>query len=291
MLSMTGFGRASVSREGREFSVEIKTVNHRYLDLSIRVPKTMLFLEDAIRKEIKSRLSRGRVEVYVYYTDLSGQNADINVNKPLLHAYLRCFLEVEAEMELANNITMADMLRLNDIFCPTEHELDEAFVLEMMREALKQAVEKLTEMRNIEGTQMTKDIASRTREIAERLAEIEKRAPEVVCEYREKLSKRITELLDGAVLDEAKLTSEIVFFADRACIAEEITRLNSHLEQMNEYMLSEEPVGRKLDFLVQEMNREANTIGSKANDLRITGFVLDIKSEIEKIREQVQNIE
>jgi uncharacterized protein (TIGR00255 family) len=289
--SMTGFGRAKVENQGLGFTVEIKTLNHRYLDINIRLPKVISFLEEDLRKRIQDRLERGRVEVYIQGSSQANDKIEVQLNKPLVESYIDCFEYLTENYNIKSDISLSTLTGIQDLFQVVEKEQDEDVVKEMVLMAFDEALGKVLEMRDIEGCRLEKDIIMRGHLIKDMVGAIEDRAPAVIEEYRIKLKNRITELIQGTDLDENRFNMEVALFADRSNITEEIIRLRSHLDQLDEILKQKGSIGRKLDFLVQEMNREANTIGSKANDLNIINLVVDIKSEIEKIREQVQNIE
>ena len=289
--SMTGFGRAKVENQSLGFTVEIKTLNHRYLDINMRIPKVIYFLEEDLRKRIQNRLDRGRVEVYIQGSSQASDKIEVQLNEPLVESYIGCFKYLTDNYNIKADISLSSLTGIQDLFQLVEKEQDEDIVKEMVLMALDEALGKVLEMRDKEGCRLEKDIVMRGHLIKDMLEDIEDRAPAVIEEYRVKLKSRITELIQGADLDENRFNMEVAFFVDRSNITEEIIRLRSHLDQLDEILKQKGSIGRKLDFLVQEMNREANTIGSKANDLNITNLVVDIKSEVEKIREQVQNIE
>lgn len=292
IYSMTGFGRSIVTKEGRELQVELKSVNHRYLDISVRMPKALCAFEDMIRKTISSRLKRGHIDVFVTYRNTACLSREVQVDLTLLSAYLGAFSQIRERFpQLENDISLLSVSRLPDVLTVIEAPEDEQTVSGMLTLALDEALDSVLRMRASEGEHLVGDIRGRLDLIRNRLGLVEQRSPSVVLEYREKLSERITALLQGTTLDAARLQTEVAIFADRSSITEEIVRLDSHLGQVAKTLDAGGAVGRKLDFVVQEMNREANTIGSKANDLEITNSVLEIKGETEKIREQVQNIE
>lgn len=289
--SMTGFGRAKIEGRDLEFIVEIKTLNHRYLDINMRLPKVVSFLEEDIRGRIQEGLDRGRIEVYIQGSPKTGDKIEVQLNKPLVESYIGCFEYLTENYNIKPDISLSALTGIQDLFQLVEKEQDEEIVKGMVLTALDEALGKVLEMRNKEGYRLGEDIIMRGRFIRDMVEAIETRAPEVVDEYRAKLNNRVRELIQATEFDEARFNTEVVLFADRSNVTEEIIRLKSHLEQLGEILKQRGAIGRKLDFLVQEMNREANTIGSKANDLNIINLVVDIKSEIEKIKEQVQNIE
>jgi len=289
--SMTGYGRGITSENGCEMSVEIKSVNHRYLDLSVRLPRNLSFLEDEIRKTVQGHVARGRVEIYVTYQNNADQSKEITVDYPLLDAYLRAYRLIAERTDMKDDITLSFLSNIPDVLIVSQKEEDSELLKEMAVKAVKQALDELLNMRIMEGKKLLEDVLARVEYIGAMVDKIEERAPLVVQEYREKLRSRISELLQGSEMDENRFNMEVAFFADRSNITEEIVRLRSHIDQLKRSFDLSQPIGRKLDFIIQEMNREINTIGSKASDLDIINTVVDVKSEIEKIREQVQNFE
>ncbi|MBR0026381.1 MAG: YicC family protein [Clostridia bacterium] len=289
--SMTGFGRAAVERDGREMTVELKSVNHRYLDLGIRLPRQLNFLEDVLRKAVSAEFARGHVDIFVNYRNTRKDARTVSIDSALLSAYLTAAREANQEAGLADDLTLSGVLRLPDVTTITEADEDREIVAELTREAVKAAAAELRAMREKEGENLAKDLTARADTVLSLAERIGERAPLVVDEYRTKLNARIEDLLSGVDVDRARLATEVALFADKANIDEELVRLHSHVKQFKNMMKSDEAVGRKLDFIVQEMNREFNTIGSKANDAEIASLVIEGKAEIEKIREQVQNIE
>jgi uncharacterized protein (TIGR00255 family) len=288
---MTGFGRALLVQEGREMTVELKSVNHRYLDLNFRMPRHVGFVEDTLRGALSDSLARGHVDVYVMYRNRRADARRVTVDAALLGAYLKAAREATAELGLADDITLSAALRLPDVTDIVEAEEDGETVCALAAAACRKALQELIGMRGIEGAKLCADITARAAVVEDIAAKIAVRAPLVVEEYRQKLSERIESLLGGVNVDAARLATEVAMFADKASIDEELVRLSSHVAQMRAMLNGSEPAGRKLDFIVQEMNREFNTMGSKANDAQIVSLVIEGKSEIEKIREQVQNIE
>ncbi|MDO4573133.1 MAG: YicC/YloC family endoribonuclease [Clostridia bacterium] len=291
MYSMTGYGRGSASAEGRELSVELKSVNHRYLDIGMRLPRHLAFLEDTIRTRLAARLSRGHVDVFLNYRNTRQDARSVEIDAQLLTAYVASARAANAALGLADDLGLSAALRLPDVATLREADEDPAAVSALLCAALDEAADALVTMRRQEGERLLDDLSRRVSAVRSLTEQIEARAPLVVTEYRQKLGERIESLLNGVEVDRARLATEVALFADRASIDEEIVRLKSHAAQALLLFASDEPVGRKLDFIVQEMNREFNTIGSKANDAALTGLVLDGKAEIEKIREQIQNIE
>ncbi len=290
MLSMTGFGRGMAEKDGRQFTVELKSVNHRFLDLGMRLPRTLSFLEDALRKGIGAKVVRGHVDVFVTYKNERDDAKTVQFDALAAQAYLKAAQQIR-DLGVEGKLSVMDVMRLPDVVTITENEEDADAMTQVMNMALELALDQLVKARAEEGARLLDDIESRLVFIEQKRNEIAAREPLVVKEYQEKLSARLAQLLDGVAIDEARLAQEVAIFADKASIAEELTRLLGHIASMRETMASGAPAGRRLDFIVQELNRETNTIGSKASDLAILNLVVDIKAEIEKIREQVQNIE
>ncbi|HOQ36177.1 MAG TPA: YicC family protein [Acetivibrio sp.] len=289
--SMTGFGRGKIEDGGKELMVEIKTVNHRCCDIYIKMPRQISFLEDKVREVIRKKISRGKVDVYITYDDFSEDSKDIIIDRALAEAYNRSVQLLRDEFGLKDDISVSLIARFPDVLRVEKPEEDEEKIWSLLSVALNDALDALINMRQIEGEGLMHDLLERTTIIENNIKEISIRAPEVVKEYKCKLENRIKELLDQQIVDENRLAMEVAIFADRCSIDEELVRLGSHIKQLRETLKLSQPVGRKLDFLLQELNREINTIGSKANDLIITNQVVEIKSELEKIREQIQNIE
>ncbi len=291
MHSMTGYGRGTAARDGREITLELKTVNHRFLDVSMRLPRHIAFLEDALRQGLSARLSRGHVDLTVSYRNFRTDARRVVVDEALLSAYLAAARALTEPCALADDLTVTAALRLPDVMDVREADEDREPVTALALEALSLALDELTAMRHAEGERLRSDLATRTDTIAALTASVSERAPLVIEEYRVKLTDRIEQLLGKTEVDRARLATEVALFADKASIDEELTRLNSHLVEIRKLFETPEPSGRRLDFIVQELNREFNTIGSKANDAELTRLVLLGKAEIEKVREQVQNIE
>jgi uncharacterized protein (TIGR00255 family) len=291
LKSMTGFGRGEYQEEGKEFLVEIKTVNHRYSDVFVKIPRHISFLEDRVREMVSKSISRGKVDVYVSFEDYSDDSKNVVFDEPLAKTYIKALETLRDEYGLQDDITVSLVAKFPDILRVEKNEEDGEKLWLLLKVAVEKAVESLISMRTIEGQGLKNNLLERANYIEGVLKEITERAPNVVKEYKTKLENRLKELLEQQTVDETRLATEVAIFADRASIDEEIVRLGSHIGQLREALNMEQPVGRKLDFLIQEMNRETNTIGSKANDLIITRHVVDIKSELEKVREQIQNIE
>lgn len=289
--SMTGFGRERIVNEKREILVEIRSVNHRYFEFSARTPKAYGYLDEKLKELLKSDVSRGKVEVSVLIYNQEGVNAQIEINKELAKGYLGALRGSADELELEDDLTLSKIMRLPDIFTVVKQTEDEEVVWNEVKEVAKSALDKFVQMRVVEGEKMYNDINSRLNYLEQAVSVIEEQTPSVVKAYEERLLAKIKETLESNDVDEQRIVTEAAIFADKVAVDEETVRLRSHIAQFRELIKSEEPVGRKLDFLVQEMNREVNTTGSKAQDLTITRLVVDMKSEIEKIREQIQNIE
>jgi len=289
--SMTAYGRGEVEENNRKFVIELKSVNNRYLDVNIRLPKHLLALEDDIRKYISSKISRGKVDVFISQEKFGDNDIKISLDEQVAQYYYNIFMQLKEKFNLSEEIGLSLFTKFSDIIIVEKNEEDYESVWKTIKKALDQALSVFIDMRIREGLKLKQDILEKCNIISQKVTEIEHRSPMVVEEYREKIRERISEFLKDVEVDEARLLNEVAFFADKVNINEEIIRLKSHIEQLKNTLESEEAVGRKLDFLLQEMNRETNTIGSKANDLIISNLVIDIKSELEKIREQVQNIE
>lgn len=291
MYSMTGYGRGTASVDGRELTIELKSVNNRFLDIGMKLPRQLSFLEDTLRKLLNDGLSRGHVDVFVNYRNLRSDAKTVRVDEALLKAYLTSARESAKALDLVDDLTLSRALTLPDVTTILPADEDQQALLELGRSVMTEAIANLKDMRHKEGERLKLDLSARMDTMTGYAQSIERRAPAVVEEYRAKLTARIEELLGETEVDRARLATEVAIFADRAAIDEEIVRLNTHLLHFRELLEADEPVGRKMDFLVQEMNRECNTIGSKANDAELTSIVLLCKAEIEKLREQIQNIE
>lgn len=288
---MTGYGRARLSAHGREITVEVRAVNHRYLDCTVKAPRVYGFLEEALKKAASGRIARGRVDIFAAIDDDGAEDTEIILNERLAGGYVDALRRLRDRFELQDNITVLGVAKLPDVLTCHRVEVDADELTADVLEAFGLAVGEFDVMREREGQKLAADVRGRAQTILELVAEVERRSPERVAAYREKLWKRMQEVLETAQIDEQRILTEAAIFADKTAVDEETVRLRSHISQL-ELMLAEEgAVGRKLDFLVQEMNREANTIGSKANDIALSRLVVDLKAEIEKIREQIQNIE
>ncbi|WP_148137807.1 YicC/YloC family endoribonuclease [Candidatus Formimonas warabiya] len=289
--SMTGYGRGEAASADKKITVEAKSVNHRFLETVVRMPKQLLPLEERIKKMIQEKITRGRVDVFLSLEETGEKKRLVKVDKELGLAYYNALRELADACNIPEKFDLVSISTLPGVMTLEDEEDDLEAVWPIVREAVEKAVDCLADMRAVEGQKLAEDLLRRRSGIGNLVARIEERSPLVVQEYRDKLAQRVQDLLAEVQIDEAKLANEVAFFADRASIAEELVRLNSHLDQMESILASSDSIGRKLDFLGQEMNREINTIGSKANDLTINRFVVEVKSELEKIREQVQNLE
>ena len=289
--SMTGYGKSEQTIDSLNVTVEIKSVNHRYFEFSARVPREYGFLEEKLKKYCNSLITRGKVECYVSVEDLEEREMEVNVNETLAAGYVKALKELSERFGLKDDISAVTISRYPDVITLHKASEDEERIWNAVKTVAETAVSKFIEMRETEGSKLRGDILSRADYIIECVEFIEGRSPETVREYNEKLKQRMKELLGDAAVDEQRLLNEAAIYADKIAVDEETVRLRSHISQLREFMNSSEAIGRKLDFLVQEINREANTIGSKAQDVDIAKKVIAIKAEVEKIREQVQNIE
>lgn len=289
--SMTGYGRHQQAVESMNITVEIKSVNHRYFDFSSRTPRIYGFLDEKLKSYVQSRVSRGKIECYVQVDNLEDDSVVVEINHSLAKGYVKAFEELSSVYEIDNNLNSGILARFNDVLLIRKEEADEEKIWNAVKTVAEIAVDKFISMRGVEGEKLRDDICSRADVILEKVAFVESRSPETVKEYTQKLLARMQDVLGSVNIDETRILTEAAVYADKVAVAEETVRLRSHIEQLKSFFESDEPIGRKMDFLVQEINREANTIGSKACDVDIARCVLDIKSEVEKIREQVQNIE
>lgn len=289
--SMTGFGRAEQIIDGRDIIVEIRSVNHRYYEFSARVPRAYGYIEEKLKSFLNGRISRGKVEVSVSIAAVEAADTLIEINKSVAKGYVDALRSVGEELGLADDLTLSQLVRLPDIFTVRKTADDEEQIWNSVKTVADEAVSKFISMREAEGLKMKEDVLERA-DIIERLVdEVERLSPISAENYRSKLYSRLCEVLADKNIDEQRIVTEAAIFADKTAVAEETVRLKSHIRQLRDMLALDEPVGRKLDFLIQEFNREANTIGSKAQDIAVTKIVVDLKSEIEKIREQIQNIE
>ncbi len=289
--SMTGFGRGSSEKDGRSFTIEIKSVNHRYYETNIRMPRALIAFEDKIRKIIGEKVKRGKLDVFVTQGNYDKEDVEAYLNEKLADSYINCFRILKDKYDLRDDMSVAQIARLPEVITLKQKEEDISGAFEQIEQSLTEALQSLLSMREREGEKLLEDVITKCDLINELVEKVKERSPFVVCEYKEKLAQRLNALHKEVEFDENRVAMEVAIFADKAGIDEEIVRLNSHIVQMKEALVLDEPIGRKLDFIIQEMNRETNTIASKANDLEILSTVINMKSEIEKIREQVQNIE
>ena len=288
--SMTGYGKANLSENEREYQVEIKSVNHRYLDISVKIPKVLSYLEEEVKKEIASKVKRGKIDVFITFQNNSTEGKEIKINTEIAKIYIDELKRLAAQEEILANIEVTEISKLPDVLSIQNKQEDETIKKELL-EAVSQATEKLVRMRKTEGNKIAEDLLARLKGIQEKVKEISLLSTGLIEEYVVKLEGRIKEILKNQEIDEARLAQEVVIYADKCSVEEEVTRLKSHISQFEELLNSEEAIGKKLDFIIQEMNRETNTIGSKANNLKITNEVIDVKTELENIREQIQNVE
>ena len=289
--SMTGYGRGQQLLHGRSITVEIRSVNHRYFEFSCRTPRGCAFLEDRLKRTLQQAISRGKVEVSLTLQTVESRGGAVAVDHALAGQYLTALRALAAEYGLTDDLTLSAVARLPDLFTVCRGEEDEEELADDVLSVLQEALDRFVAMREAEGERLRADVLSRLFTLEEHLAFVEERSPQTVAEYRARLTAKLNELLGGAVADEARILTEAAIVADRLAVDEETVRLHSHIAQLRGILDCAEPVGRKLDFLVQEINRETNTIGSKCSDTAIAGHVVEMKSEIEKIREQIQNIE
>ena len=290
--SMTGYGKQSLNVDGREYQVEIKSVNHRYLDINIKMPKTLSYLEETVKKEISEKIKRGKVDVFITYENNSKEGRNITINKELAKLYIEQLKELAEEEKISSNIEVMEIAKFPDILTIKVDEEDEKIKQEIIQ-VTTEATNKIVEMKAIEGEKIAQDLLQRINKIENKIMEISSKSTGLIEEYVVKLEKRIQQILKTEEIDKSRIAQEVVIYADKCSIQEEITRLKSHIYQFRNLITNNqnEAIGKKLDFIIQEMNRETNTIGSKANNLEITNGVIDIKTEIEDIREQIQNIE
>lgn len=291
LKSMTGFGRSEAASEKRKITVEIKAVNHRYLDLSIRLPKKLSFFEAGIRNVLKQSISRGKVDVYISYEDYTQNTMCVKYNENIAREYMNYFEKMSKDFGLAQDITVSTLARFPEVLSLEEQSVDEEELWSFIEATVVDAANHFVQSRETEGCHLEQDLIHKLDEISVGIDLLEARGPEIVKEYRQKIYDKVGELLADTKVDEAVLATEITIYADKICIDEESVRLKSHIQTMKDTLQSGNNIGRKLDFIAQEMNREANTMLSKANDLELSNVAIDIKTGIEKIREQIQNIE
>lgn len=289
--SMTGFGRCEVAEGERKYTVEIKSVNHRYLDVNIKMPKKLNFFESSIRNELKNYVQRGKIDMFITYEDFSESNICIKYNKDIAAEYLAYLKSMAEEFGLDNDIRVSSLSRYPEVFSMEEQTVDEEEIWNGLVKAVRGAAQGFADTRIKEGENLSKDLISKLDGMLEHVAFIEERSPQIMEEYKKKLYEKVQDFLTDVSYDESRLMTEVTIYADKVCVDEEIVRLRSHIETMKQALTDGGSIGRKLDFIAQEMNREANTILSKANDLAISNRGIELKTEIEKVREQIQNIE
>lgn len=289
--SMTGFGRAEVTTVDYKVICELKSVNHRYCDISVKIPKKLSYFESVVRNELKKYISRGKVDVFISYEDYTQGRASLKYNKELAASYIENMKQLSSDFLLDNMIDAYKIARFPEVFSLEDTELDQDKFGAILVQVVDEAAERFVASRITEGELLKKDLQEKLDSILETVSYIEKRSPEITKEYREKILAKVEELLGDRKIDDSILATELVVYSDKICVDEEIVRLKSHVLHMKETLENADSVGRKLDFIAQEMNRESNTILSKANDIEISNHAIDLKTEIEKIREQIQNIE
>jgi uncharacterized protein (TIGR00255 family) len=291
IYSMTGYGGAKGEAAGLSISVELKSVNNRFLDTSVRLPRNYLFAEEGIKSAVGAHISRGKVDVFVTLDGSGADTLDVVVNKPLVKSYLEALRTISEELDVPLSVDALSISRFSDVLSVEKKEADTSVIGEGILSVLEQALAEYDAMRQREGAKLAEDIENRLETVERLVSEVEERSPQTVEEYRNKLTAKITEVLESKTVDEQRILTEAAIFADKIAVDEETVRLRSHISQLREMLKVGSPIGRKMDFLIQEFNREANTIGSKCSDADIAKKVVDLKSEIEKIREQIQNIE
>ncbi len=289
--SMTGFGRCEVQEAERKIVVEMKSVNHRYLDVNIKMPKKLNFFEAAIRSELKNYIQRGKVDIFITYEDYTESNVCVKYNKELAAEYVAYLNQMAEDFSLDNDVRVSCLSRYPEVFTMEEQNIDEETLWKLLDQAIKGAADGFVETRIREGEHLRSDLLEKLDGMLEHVKFITERSPQIIAEYKQKLEDKVKELLEDTKVDENRLLMEVTIFADRVCVDEELVRLKSHIETTKETLLQGGSIGRKLDFIAQEMNREANTILSKSNDLEISNRAIELKTEIEKVREQIQNIE
>ncbi len=289
--SMTGYGRAVETVNGREFTVEIRSVNNRYLDCTVKLPRTLSFAEEAVKAAVKAAVSRGKVDVYITLRSESEADVQVTLNRPVLEGYLAAMRQMVEEYGVKDDISVSVLSRMSDVYVVEKPQADEDQLKADLLSVVDKALQAYDQMRITEGLALENDLRSRARTILELVAQVEEANPQTVSDYRKRLEAKMREVLENKTIDESRILTEAAIFADKVAVDEETVRLRSHLEQMDTMLSGNGGIGRKLDFLLQEMNREANTTGSKCTDVKVARIVVDIKAELEKIREQTQNIE
>ena len=289
--SMTGFGRCEIAENSRKITVEMKSVNHRYLDVNLKMPKSLNFFESAIRSELTNYITRGKVDVFISYEDLSEHTSTVRYHKEVAEEYFRYLTQMAEDFGLDNDIRVSSLSKYPDVFTMEEAGVDEEELWKKIQKAVDGAAGMFVETRITEGEHLRDDLLEKLEGMLKLVSFISERSPQILEEYRNRLEEKVKELLGDATVDESRLLTEVTLFADKVCVDEEVVRLKSHIETTKNTLLEGGSIGRKLDFIAQEMNREANTILSKANDLEISNCAIELKTEIEKVREQIQNIE
>ena len=288
---MTGYGRAVQTIDGREITVELRSVNNRYLDCTVKLPRMFSFAEDSVKNRVKAAVSRGKVDVYIGVNAAQAADVQVAVNRPVLESYLAALRQIESEYGVRDDVTVMSLARLPDVFSVEKTEEDEQKLTQDILSVAEEAIARYNTMRETEGAALEADLRGRAATILERVALVEARSPVTVAEYRERLHQKMQDVLQNTAIDEGRILQEAAIYADRIAVDEETVRLRSHLAQLGDMLTKGGAIGRKLDFLLQELNRETNTIGSKCNDLELSNIVVEMKAELEKIREQTQNIE
>ena len=289
--SMTGYGRAVETVNGREFTVELRSVNNRYLDCAVKLPRALSFAEDAVKQAVKGAISRGKVDVFISLRSESAQDVQITLNAPVVEGYIAAMRQMARDYGIREDISVGLLSRMPDVFTVDKPEVDEEQLLSDLLSVVNKALERYDAMRTAEGKALENDLRSRGETILSLVEQVEAGSGQTVADYRTRLENKLKEVLANTAIDESRILTEAAIFADKVAVDEETVRLRSHLDQMNNMLTTGGAIGRKLDFLLQEMNRESNTIGSKCSDVRLARIVVDIKAELEKIREQTQNIE
>lgn len=289
--SMTGFGRYEYVGTQRKITVEMKAVNHRYLEVNVKLPRKFNIFESEIRNEVKKYCERGKIDIFVSYEEMHGESENVKCDENLAKQYIDIFKELESKFGITNDMRASTLLRCPDVIVTEEAQLDEKELLEELKCAVQGAAQGLLETRKKEGENLRKDLLDKLEVMLQNVKFIEERSPQIIEAYRKKIENKVNELLEDAQIDESRIAAETVIFADKICVDEETVRLKSHVEAMKNALDESISVGRKLDFIAQEMNRESNTILSKSNDLEITNCAIELKTDVEKIREQIQNIE
>ena len=291
MKSMTGYGSATENLGGREITAEIRSVNNRYLDCTVKLPRTYSFAEDPVKQLVKQHISRGKVDVYITVNALEGTEVQISLNRPVIEGYLTALRTIAADYDLRDDVTVGSIARMPDVFLVDKANPDEEQLQKDLLSVVESALKKYDAMREQEGAALAADLRAKAAGILKLVEKVEERSPVTLAEYRKRLTEKLQEVLGNTNIDESRILTEAAIYADKIAVDEETVRLRSHLTQLEQMIASQEPIGRKLDFLLQEMNRETNPIGSKGNDLEQAKTVVEMKAELEKVREQIQNVE